>query len=66
MDNEPIEPRKRVGEIVAEAVAAQREQQLDDLIYEQADADPVFDTRAGHSNFGARLSSKIQRALRES
>ena len=73
MSDTPIEeqpetspaPRKRLAEIVGEEVAAQRFSQSLEAIEEAAMADPAWDKRSGTSNFGKRLSARIQQALRQ-
>ena len=64
--SESIEqPRKRIGEIVGEEIAAQRECEAEIAEFANADSNPQFDKRRGESNFGKRLASKIQRVIRE-
>ena len=58
-------PRKqRLCELVADCVAAQEEEANLAAIDEAASADPAFSKRKGESNFGKRVSARLQQALR--
>ena len=67
----PIEPEDEVteqpqtlAEKVGAEVGAQRQEVEMDAIDAAALAEPAFDKRSGTSNFGKRVSARIQQACR--
>jgi hypothetical protein len=56
---------RRIGEKIA-VIAAQQESHADDRSYEAANEEAHWDKRTATSNFGRRLSGKIQQAIRNS
>jgi hypothetical protein len=60
----PEPPRKRLSELVGEEVAAQRQIAEMDAFDEAAAEAPAFDKRSGTSNFGKRVSARLQQAIR--
>ena len=66
---EALQPQpRRAGALaaaVSQEIAAQCETAEMDALYEAATAEPAFDSRSGTSNFGKRVSARLQQAIRQ-
>ena len=54
------QPKRRLADLVAEEVGEQRAVEALNAAYQAAQEEPAFDKKSGTSNFGRRLSAKIQ------